>query len=53
MKVKDLIKLLKKQDPESTLYIDADEGELLLPISSCYEEGERVVLYGSVMDIDE
>ena len=53
MKVKDLIKLLKKQNPESSIYIDADEGNLLLPLTSSYGDDERLVLYGSVMDLDE
>ena len=53
MKAKDLIKILKEINQESSVCIDSDEGRLLLRVSSTYEIQGKLVLYASIFDGQE
>ena len=53
MLVKDLISLLSKQNPESTVTLDTFEGISLLDIDDVYTDESGVILYGSVMNMTQ
>ncbi len=53
MLVKELITLLSKENPNSTVTLDTCEGVELLDVDDVYTDQKGVILYGSIMNLSQ